>query len=52
MNSILKYIFADILLMLIFIIIWYFSCFLLGYASSSEEYQFKIWSLYFIAFYQ
>jgi len=48
MKSILKYIFVDMLLMLIFIFVWYFSCFLLGYTSNSERYQYKIWLLYSI----
>ncbi|SIR75058.1 hypothetical protein SAMN05880573_1472 [Chryseobacterium sp. RU33C] len=48
MKSILKYIFVDMLLMLIFIVFWYFSCFLLGYASNSEKYQYKIWIFYSI----
>ncbi|CAM3158411.1 hypothetical protein CHFL109739_19630 [Chryseobacterium flavum] len=48
MKSILKYIFVDMLLMLIFIIVWYFSCFLLGYANNSEKHQYKIWVFYSI----
>ncbi len=48
MKSILKYIFVDMLLMLVFIVFWYFSCFLLGYASNSEKYQYEIWIFYSI----
>lgn len=49
MKSLLKFYLLNILLLFVFIISWYFSCFLLGYASNSQKYQFKIWTLYFIA---
>jgi hypothetical protein len=48
MKSILKFIFINIILLFFLISIWFFACFLLGYASNSEKHQGKIWVLYFI----
>jgi len=44
----IKYISLNIITFIILIIIWFFSCFLLGFASNSTEHQRSIWILYLI----
>ena len=44
----IKYISLNVITFVILIIIWFFSCFLLGYASNSTEHQKSIFILYLI----
>ncbi len=46
MKSVLKFIIIDTVVLFFLIVVWYFSCFSLGYASNSQNYQFEIWILY------
>lgn len=44
----IKFISASILTLIIMLLIWFFTCFILGYASNSS-YQKEIWIAYIVA---
>ncbi len=43
-----KFFGISIVILIILLIVWFFSCFLLGYASNSENHQREIWMLYVV----